>query len=345
MPIQNPKRTWVAERRPGILWIAPLVAGVFYAISHEAYSDSSQESTLTYIADFAKDFCVELPLSGDGESVTIDASAKAKVRGLIKKLADFGIEGSIDFSTSEYFNVLQEDLGPQLVDMRKCKLIIWEDLKDRIPGLQRAQSDPDLSGRDQTAVNVTTTAQQTGVGSCFVQIQAKTVNVKEIRDICSNRGAQEKAHILDLDATDGRADYCPQKQSNESRLTGECSIHYGRWMYGMPYGGREDGRQQVVYLAGRYIGDYVNNNPNGNGEFILTNETMGDLGFFRTFTSDGMWEHGDEIVVTGEWRKGGFTGNDSVLMPNGGLLKGRFYNGILMLGTADHIPKYTFGME
>ena len=58
-----------------------------------------------------------------------------------------------------------------------------------------------------------------------------------------------------------------------------------------------------------------------------------------------MWEHRDEIVVTGEWRKGGFTGNDSVLMPNGGLLKGRFYNGILMLGTADHIPKYTFGME
>ena len=46
--------------------------------------------------------------------------------------------------------------------------------------------------------------------------------------------------------------------------------------------------------------DYVNNKPNGNGEFILTNETMGDLGFFRTFTSDGMWEHGDEIVVTGE---------------------------------------------
>ena len=156
MPVQDPKTTLVAKRLLRIPRIATLVAGVLavvvlYATFHDTYaasstnptlSNSRQASILADIANFASDFCVQLPLSGDGKSFTLDGEAQAKVHALIRMLVNFDIEGSADFNTSEYFNVLQNDLAPQLIDVRSCKLIIWNDLKHRIPGLQLAQPSP-----------------------------------------------------------------------------------------------------------------------------------------------------------------------------------------------------------
>ena len=159
MPVQDPKMTLVAKRLLRIPRIATMVAAVLvvavpYATFHDTYADSSQNSTLSDssqgsnladISKFVSDFCVQLPTSGDRQSLTIDGKAQAKVDTLIKMLVDFNIEGSVNFDTSKYFNVLQEDLAPQLTDVRNCKLIIWKDIKHRIPGLKTVRTTPAIS--------------------------------------------------------------------------------------------------------------------------------------------------------------------------------------------------------
>lgn len=91
-----------------------------------------QKDALNVIADFADRMCNKVPLIGGTENLELSGTAKAELNGLLKKIADLGIEGAAKYQQDEYENVLQKDLATLLRDSSKCKLEVWKDLKDKL---------------------------------------------------------------------------------------------------------------------------------------------------------------------------------------------------------------------
>jgi hypothetical protein len=90
------------------------------------------EKALTIIADFANRLCKDIPLQGHGNNLELTGSAKAELNGIINKLASFGLDGAIKYQNTEYEGLLQKDLVSALQDEKKCRLQVWNDLKDKL---------------------------------------------------------------------------------------------------------------------------------------------------------------------------------------------------------------------
>ena len=90
------------------------------------------EKALTMIADFAERLCKDPPLEGHGKNMELSGSAKAELRGIIKKLANLGLDGAIKYQNTEYAGLLQKDLVSALKYRTDCRLKIWNDLKDKL---------------------------------------------------------------------------------------------------------------------------------------------------------------------------------------------------------------------
>jgi len=101
---------------------------------HESYSASIEdnEKALNMIADFADRLCKDIPLQGHGDNLELSGSAKAELNGIIKRLANLGIDGAIKYQNTDYEGLLQKDLVTALKDSTNCRLQIWNDLKDKL---------------------------------------------------------------------------------------------------------------------------------------------------------------------------------------------------------------------
>ena len=108
-----------------IFWMS-----IYYQKSF-ATSLEDNEKALNMIADFADRLCKDIPLQGHGENLELSGSAKAELNGIIKKLANLGIDGAIKYQNTDYEGLLQKDLVNALKDSTNCRLQIWSDLKDK----------------------------------------------------------------------------------------------------------------------------------------------------------------------------------------------------------------------
>jgi hypothetical protein len=104
----------------------------FYPKKSVAASLEENEKALKMIADFADRLCKEIPLQGHGDNLELTGSAKAELNGIIKKLANLGLDGAIKYQNTEYEGLLQKDLVSALKDETKCRLQVWNDLKDKL---------------------------------------------------------------------------------------------------------------------------------------------------------------------------------------------------------------------
>lgn len=91
-----------------------------------------QKAALDMIADFADRFCKDIPLVGHGDRMELSGEAKAELSGIVKKLADLGLEGAGKYQQSEYQGLLQRDLIAGLKSSVDCRLKIWKDLKSTL---------------------------------------------------------------------------------------------------------------------------------------------------------------------------------------------------------------------
>lgn len=91
-----------------------------------------QREALDMIADFADRFCKDIPLVGRGDSVELSGEAKAELSGIVRKLADLGLEGAGKYQNLEYQGLLQKDLIEGLKSSVDCRLKIWNDLKSTL---------------------------------------------------------------------------------------------------------------------------------------------------------------------------------------------------------------------
>ena len=91
-----------------------------------------QKEALEVIADFADRLCEKIPLTGNSEDLDLSGVAKVELSGLLKKIADLGVEGGVKYQKVEYEGLLQKDLATLIKDSSKCKLEVWKDLKDKL---------------------------------------------------------------------------------------------------------------------------------------------------------------------------------------------------------------------
>lgn len=105
---------------------------LFYAQSSISGSLEETEKSLYLIADFADRMCKDIPLQGHSEHLDLTGEAKAELRGLLKKLADFDIGGELKYQVEEYEGLLQKDLVSALRLSTECKIQIWNDLESKL---------------------------------------------------------------------------------------------------------------------------------------------------------------------------------------------------------------------
>jgi len=111
--------------------ILVLVLGCLLSANALTQSTSASKEALDVIADFADRLCKSVPLNGHTSSVELSGTAKAELAGVIKKISDLGIEGAGRYQSDSYQSVLQKDLAGLLQDYHKCRIQVWNDLKDK----------------------------------------------------------------------------------------------------------------------------------------------------------------------------------------------------------------------
>lgn len=99
------------------------------AASGQTLSQSTE--ALKVIGDFADRLCQTVPLDTSSTRVELSGSAKAELDGIVKRLANLGIQGAAKYESADSKNVLQEDLADVLKDSRSCRLQVWNDLKSK----------------------------------------------------------------------------------------------------------------------------------------------------------------------------------------------------------------------
>ena len=95
-------------------------------------SQDDQEKALNMIADFADRICSHIPLEGTGQNVDLSVKAKADLKGLLKKIADIGIEGAGKYEDKKWRGVVQSDLKEILIKNADCKFKVFVSLIDKI---------------------------------------------------------------------------------------------------------------------------------------------------------------------------------------------------------------------
>lgn len=93
--------------------------------------DTNQRA-LDMIRDFAEGLCDTVQTKGNSQYISLSGTAKTELRGVIKKVADLGIQGAAKYQSADYEGVLQADLAKLLSNQTTCKLEVWRDLKDKL---------------------------------------------------------------------------------------------------------------------------------------------------------------------------------------------------------------------
>ena len=91
-----------------------------------------QRLALKEIRDTANDMCTRTPLETESQNVELSGDAKAKLAGVIVKVADLGIEGAAKYNQGKSKNVLQKDLANAIKSGDDCRLTVFNTLVDRM---------------------------------------------------------------------------------------------------------------------------------------------------------------------------------------------------------------------
>lgn len=101
-------------------------------LSPDLKAETLNKEALATIQKFANDICGEYWREGGQEKLMLSGELEARLNGLLRKLSDLGIEGSVTFDSKRYEGVLHEDLASEFRNIRECKLQVWRDLRDSI---------------------------------------------------------------------------------------------------------------------------------------------------------------------------------------------------------------------
>lgn len=120
------------SRKYLLVGLVALAGSVTAQQSPEERDAAMRRQALQDLAQFADQICK--PMSDESSSSTIELSAdlKAKLDGVIKKVADLGFTGAAKYSDSKSKGVLQRDLAAALQKKDECRVEVVKLMRDSL---------------------------------------------------------------------------------------------------------------------------------------------------------------------------------------------------------------------
>jgi hypothetical protein len=134
-------------------FVLPLISLTLFSLPSRADDVlDRQMKALAAITSAANEICSTVAMEGSSQNTQLSGDVKAKLDGLISKLADLGVEGSGQFTSTQYKGVLQQDLASTLKSNEDCKQNVLKMLQEKmIPSL--APSGPSKSETQQNLID------------------------------------------------------------------------------------------------------------------------------------------------------------------------------------------------
>lgn len=177
------------------------IALLAFAPMSSATDLSSQSEALSLILQFSEKFCKDPSMSGSTESNSLTIEGKAELNGLIKKIANLGIGAAGKYENDNYQGLLQKDLIKALENSQNCKMVVWNDLNDKLilplkEDSVEVETKPTLPG---PGIITQSPSFQTKVTRESISVRVINV-VSEQLGIPRNRIHRESSYIYDLGA-------------------------------------------------------------------------------------------------------------------------------------------------
>lgn len=115
-------------RRGGTMVLVLAAVAAAGGAGAPVHAQALDREALMLIRETVDAICGELDRAGFKRSAAAEGKAEAALSGLAGQLLDLGVEGAGRIDSTEYANVLQEELGDELKDIRACRLKVWDDL-------------------------------------------------------------------------------------------------------------------------------------------------------------------------------------------------------------------------
>lgn len=97
------------------------------------FCTSARADCLNEASDFAQKICGEVKSAGKSTLVTANGELNAAAKGLIAKaLGELGGSVGTSIETKTFENVIQEQLGPELVNVRACGIAMAKAAMDQV---------------------------------------------------------------------------------------------------------------------------------------------------------------------------------------------------------------------
>lgn len=93
---------------------------------------ATQREALREIREAAADLCVSVPLETASETMNVSGEVNAKLVGLAKRVADLGIEGAAEYTSTASAGLLQNDLADAVRETNNCKLEVFRVLEQKM---------------------------------------------------------------------------------------------------------------------------------------------------------------------------------------------------------------------
>jgi len=129
--MQSRKRTRHTQLLFAVIALSLMTLGHVHGADQDAQQDAQQKA-LNIISKFANDICTKIPLEGHGTEINLSGQAKAELNGILKRIADLGIEGSGDYKDAEYQGIIQNELAEAIKNADTCRFNVFKELKDKL---------------------------------------------------------------------------------------------------------------------------------------------------------------------------------------------------------------------
>lgn len=110
------------------------------AYSARADDLDRQIKALQVIREFAAETCASVAQEGASQNFELSGKAKAKLGGVVGKLADLGFDGGGNYKSETYTGVLQRDLAAAIKQSSECRLEVLKLLQAKLLAPARTDS-------------------------------------------------------------------------------------------------------------------------------------------------------------------------------------------------------------
>ncbi|QOZ33255.1 hypothetical protein XH92_17550 [Bradyrhizobium sp. CCBAU 53421] len=125
-------------RRRTVMLSGIRIVGSIFAIfsaseaSAQSQAIDAQAKALDLITNAADRICSIVNQAGSSESLNVKGEVKAQLSGLIRQLAELGINGAADFNSDQYVGVIRTDLATAIKDNAQCKFNVFDKLQAKM---------------------------------------------------------------------------------------------------------------------------------------------------------------------------------------------------------------------